>query len=663
MPIKTNKSAPCLFPKVRIELRRLRDQAGGSPSPVELSARSIRLERSIQEICSRYGETQANPLLISSQALERIVTLPQNTWVEIVYKPEVTDIQVGSKDSLLAEALVREFNALKIREESRPAVAELIADLLNPQIYARVKALRELSEIHAPESFEPVALALKDESPRVRRAAVPALGRLLDERAVPELLSRLKDTDHEVRELAALELSKYDTARVIRTMEDLFSLRGNSLRIKRNDAWIFASVMLKGIRDLSVTGLLVKGLEEESELIRSLAVINLGRLGHKAQILPYLHDPSPSVRESALMSLNMKDLQLFARDLLNDADIHIRNYLQYVLGEPRPENLTDPRTRLDNIQGSLLGSAIGDALGAPIEFMTAAAIQERYGRVEDLIENPRRPVKAGEFTDDTEMTLLTLNSIDPYTGRFLPLLYNKHLADHFYALDLGDRRDIGYGHNTLSIGRRLYAGVNWRLAGKNYPTCGAAMRVAPLSYFHIGTSELELLREAVVAASVITHTHPRAVAGAGALVFLLTRLLDRPAALDPAKLIGETADFVRPLSSEFADRLLTLPALLSEPPEVALQTIGTKSEAIESVIAALYCFFKSPEDFKRTVANAVNVEGDSDSIGAMAGALSGAYNGVENLPKKLLSGLKKKAEIEAALKRLLSPLNTISPEA
>jgi ADP-ribosylglycohydrolase len=661
MPIRTTKSDPYLFPRVRIELRRLRDQAGRSPSQVELSARSIRLEHSIQEICARYGETQANPMLISSTALEQVVTLPQNTWVEIRYKPEITDIQVGSQDLALASRLVSELNALKVREESRQEIPDLITNLSDPQIHVRTNAAKELAEIHAPEAFDPLVRALSDLSPRVRRAAVTALGRLLEESAVPKLIASLTDPDQQVRELAALELSKFNVPDVVNTMKDLFDLKGNSLRIRQGEAWVLASIMFKGVRAQELRNALLAGLEKGTEMIRSLAVINLGRLGHLMQILPALADPSPAVRESVILSLDSHDLYSFAKDLVNDRDPQIRDYMRFVLAEPRERSLNDLTQNRSLIEGGLFGLAIGDALGAPIEFMSAAEIKEQHGRVEQFIKNPRRPASGGETTDDTEMTLLTLNSIDTYTGNFLPLLYNKLLADHFYALDLGDKKDIGYGPNTLSVGRRLYAGVNWRLAGKKFPSCGAAMRISPISFFHIGAPNPGKLKEEVRAASIISHTHPRAVAGAEAIAFLLARLLDGARDLDLLQLIKETADFVRPTSGEFADRLLALPDLLAEPIESALEKIGTKSEAIESVLAAIYCFLKSPVDFKQTVANAVNVEGDSDSIGAMAGALSGAYNGIDRLPKELLDGLKNREAIEAALKRLLAPLNTISP--
>jgi ADP-ribosylglycohydrolase len=99
-------------------------------------------------------------------------------------------------------------------------------------------------------------------------------------------------------------------------------------------------------------------------------------------------------------------------------------------------------------------------------------------------------------------------------------------------------------------------------------------------------------------------------------------------------MLGRLVRLTRPISDEFTTKLAQVPDLIDWEPEAAYEVLGEGWVAEEAVAYALYAFWRSPYDYRRTVITAVNMDGDSDSVGCIAGAISGAYNGLEGIPEK-----------------------------
>lgn len=293
---------------------------------------------------------------------------------------------------------------------------------------------------------------------------------------------------------------------------------------------------------------------------------------------------------------------------------------------------------LVRFHGSLLGLAVGDALGMPVEGMRASDIRRQLGRVRDFMDAPWRMLKAGQWTDDTKMMLCHARSIARCEGFDL-----EDTAREFVAwFESNDWR--GVGRATYESMRRLIAGVPPRESGMKGEMAagnGAAMRIAPIGL--LGCRDLEGLRDDARAASAITHDNPEAIAGGEAVAYAVARAARGD--LEPGSLIPDTAGFIGPCA--VAERLDLAARFLAKGMEVeeALARLGTSGYVVETVASAFFCFLRTPDDFEETVSRAVGGGLDADTTGAVAGAISGAYNGLDAIPARWREGVEAAGEI------------------
>jgi poly(ADP-ribose) glycohydrolase ARH3 len=292
---------------------------------------------------------------------------------------------------------------------------------------------------------------------------------------------------------------------------------------------------------------------------------------------------------------------------------------------------------LKKFQGALLGTFAGDALGMPVEGMTHEAIQARFdGPLLDMVEG-RLP--AGSYTDDTEMMIGLAEGLAE-KGKVDCALIGERFVDNFHA-------NRGYGPATKKIIGELRKGARWDAPaskvydGKGSYGNGAPMRIAPLGCFFY--DRISDIREAAETCSRITHTHPLGMEG-GVVQATAVALA---VGMDPAKMFDsiEFADIVINFTNkaDFGKPLVQMRELLKRKraPEVheVVKALGNDVRSFASVPAAIYSFLKHPSTFEEAVVYAVNLGGDTDTIGAMAGAIAGGYHGIEAIPKRWLQAL------------------------
>ncbi len=303
---------------------------------------------------------------------------------------------------------------------------------------------------------------------------------------------------------------------------------------------------------------------------------------------------------------------------------------------------------LDRFRGSLLGGAVGDALGMPTEGYTAEEIRSRFGPILEMLRAPaghfHTGLEAGQFTDDTEETLLLAESLIESSG-FSAERFSEKLIGWGTAWTLDERLNRGVGFTTRAAVESLIAGRSWQESGLPIPTCGSAMRAAPIGLLFHG--DLDLVGRYADLQSLPTHTASAARAGAVAIatgVALCLQGFPRMMVLRTAA--GQAARTDR----EFAERLLGIESLLDLEAGEALRTIGCSPLAYETVTAAFYCFLKfEPEEALITAASG---GGDTDSIASIAGSLFGAALGAAWIPDRWLLALEQKGRIEAAARGL-----------
>lgn len=283
---------------------------------------------------------------------------------------------------------------------------------------------------------------------------------------------------------------------------------------------------------------------------------------------------------------------------------------------------------LDKFKGALLGCAVGDALGMPVEGMDARTITERYGRVTDFIDER---FGRGRLTDDTQMTITLAQSIIEI-GKYQRAHAAFKFARWIEASDAGIKEARGIGAASMAATRSLAKGADPSTSGVDSAGCGAAMRAGPigLRYF----CDPRALYDAAADQATITHTDARAIAGSIAVAMAVAQCINDDKDLDRAQFVLRLADSVSLVSPLMSARIAGLADLLDASPEEGFSYTGNGGVATETVPAALFAFLRSPCDLEETLLTAVNAGGDTDSIGAIAGVVSGSFNGVSAIPQR-----------------------------
>lgn len=312
------------------------------------------------------------------------------------------------------------------------------------------------------------------------------------------------------------------------------------------------------------------------------------------------------------------------------------------------------RPRQDQFVGALMGCAVGDALGAPIEGFSRERIATLEGIADDYRPFNRRKIGGqfplGQYTDDTQLTIAIVRSLLA-CGQ----VNGAAIAAEFVKLwESGEI--VGAGPVAHRAVKRLMAGVRWQDAAEidDLPLNGAAMRVAPIGLWH--WDRPDRLADDVEVASVVTHRHTLAVDGAIAVATAVAQAVTA-SEIEPSGFLDAVRHSVEDRSPEFADHILQLLHWLQLAETAALEAIAEVSQRRKytgfgipamvepTALASLYAFLKSPGDYVATVDCALRIGGDVDTIAAISGAISGAHNGIGAIPENLVAGVKDSAEI------------------
>jgi len=303
---------------------------------------------------------------------------------------------------------------------------------------------------------------------------------------------------------------------------------------------------------------------------------------------------------------------------------------------------------LDRFRGCLLGLAAGDALGMPVEGYTSEEIKAKFGEVRDMMPAQEghfhSGMKAGQYTDDTLETLLLAESMIESSG-FSAERFSEKLRAWGSAWALDESSCRGVGLATKSSIECMIAGASWKESGAMIPTCGSAMRAAPIGLVY--RCDLSLVGKYADLQSLPTHCSSAARAGSIAMAVAIALCANG----FPKEIVLHTAcDIARKVDKEFADRLAWVESLLDFEPSAALASIGNSPEVSETVPAAFYCFIKfDPEE---ALIAAASSGGDTDSIASIAGSLFGAALGASWIPERWMKCLENRDHIERAAEEL-----------
>lgn len=308
----------------------------------------------------------------------------------------------------------------------------------------------------------------------------------------------------------------------------------------------------------------------------------------------------------------------------------------------------DPR--FSRAYGALAGLALGDALGMPTQAMSPEQIRAVYGRITGLVDGdasqPYAPgMPAGSVTDDTEQALLVASL----------LVRGRGSSSGRVALDAGEfahallawedsmieRGSLDLlGPSTKAALERVRAGEDPLSVGGAGTTNGAAMRVTPIG-IAISTADPEAFADAVWSSCQVTHATRQGFQSAALVAAAVSMGIDTPrsAASDMTALLWKAVSYVDSLpergawtpdpdvvaATRRAMQLVANPA--SSSLECLVEQVGTSVASAQAIPMAFALLARDPSP--QALLDAANIGGDTDTIGAIAGAILGAALGFE----------------------------------
>ena len=285
----------------------------------------------------------------------------------------------------------------------------------------------------------------------------------------------------------------------------------------------------------------------------------------------------------------------------------------------------------DRARAAFIGMAIGDALGATVEFMTASEIAAKYGTFRDIIGGGWLRLKPGQVTDDTEMALCIARAIVKTQAWSL-----EAVADNFAAwlksrpVDCGDT--CRKGIRAYLLHGQIESPPNEWDAGN-----GAAMRIIPAVLFSL--PDEYLLKKYIIEQAHITHNNPVSDAACICLGQLLQMAI-----------CGAEKGKLR----RHVDGLVTRFPTFQYVPYRGLAT----GYVVDTMQTVFHWFFRG-KSFEECLVGTVNQGGDADTTGAICGMLAGAYYGMDDIPKRLLK--KVDSAVIAEINKMVDGLVAASP--
>lgn len=296
----------------------------------------------------------------------------------------------------------------------------------------------------------------------------------------------------------------------------------------------------------------------------------------------------------------------------------------------------------DSIKGAMYGLAIGDALGAAVEFKYPG----EFAPVTCYRRGGPHSLNEGEWTDDTSMALALAESLGTVgwnpvdqMNRYLDWWQNGKYSVNGRCFDIGNATRHALSNYERSKNPYTSGDPDEAASGN-----GSIMRLAPVPIYYrqFYPTYLDRICSKAEESSMVTHASPQCKSACRYLAAVLAALIrgdPREEVLDKR---WKYLDLVRPLHP-LIERVVAGSYITKPDSE-----IHGSGWVVASLEAALWAF-RNAESFEEAVLAAVNLGDDADTTGAVCGQLAGAYWGYEGIPKSLIDGLARKDMIDRAI--------------
>lgn len=298
-----------------------------------------------------------------------------------------------------------------------------------------------------------------------------------------------------------------------------------------------------------------------------------------------------------------------------------------------------------DVKDGIIGFAIGDALGVPVEFLPREILT--MDPVLDMQSNGTHKQPAGTWSDDTSMILATMDGIvnaqeiDYYeiANNFCLWASGKMFNPHDKLFDIGITTHKALQNYVSNNIAPTLAGENGYYDNGN----GSLMRILPLAYYFKENPKSDYeMADIVDNLSSITHRHEISCMGCYLYTKYALALLD-------GKSFEESYEALQKVDTTMYSKATGLAykrVLNGELKDMVVDNVRSSGFVIDSLEASIWCCLHS-DSYEDCVLKAVNLGGDTDTIAGLAGGLAGIKYGLNNIPQQWLDTLVKKDYIEA----------------
>ncbi len=314
----------------------------------------------------------------------------------------------------------------------------------------------------------------------------------------------------------------------------------------------------------------------------------------------------------------------------------------------------------------LLGGALGDALGRPVERLRTDQMLEYYGK-EGIRDLATVGLKA-RVTDDTQMTMFTADGLIRSALKNgknkkpdYDLIYKSY--ENWYKTQTKDFDEndvngwlstVGELYSPAGPGKTCLGSLKAGIKGSveepinESAGCGGVMRVSPAGLMY---DDPKVAFEVGAECAALTHGGKEAYLPSGFFAAVISEIRqgkDLETAFKDSLEILKTYEG-HEQTSEKIEKAMEL-AKSDVPSNVAIESLGYGFSGDEAMAISTYCIFKEPDNLKDALILAVNHSGDSDSTGAITGNVLGLYLGLDSIPQEWLDSLELTSEISQLAK-------------
>ena len=313
---------------------------------------------------------------------------------------------------------------------------------------------------------------------------------------------------------------------------------------------------------------------------------------------------------------------------------------------------------LKTVRSMVYGLAVADALGVPVEFTSRARL--RKNPVEGMKSGGVWDQPAGTWSDDTSMMIATMESIARLKKIDLDDIMNNFV-------EWFDHDEFTAGNYTFDIGNTTATAIERFLDGTPIGDCGltspnsngngSLMRIVPMAMYCYSVDGAELSEQsmdAIHSVSALTHAHARSQMACGIYCLIAAQLLDgKPIAQAVADGLIRAEKFY---ARKFPDEMKTY-ARLFDPKFGSLDEdrIESSGYVVDSLEAALWSLLNTT-NYREPALKAVNLGGDTDTVGAIAGGLGGIAYGLDQIPSEWIDALRNKELLDEIAAKFFSAI-------